>query len=321
MTNVLHIFQKDDSMIANYVTMLNKYLEGHVESHSADNVDEAKRIVAQWQPDIIHQHGMVRWATQLNTGNARKILTPHGQTNDGCGAYVVVARSEMEAGMIVDSPRLEIVRNPLVTKSVRAEDTASQLLRIYQKVMDSDVLPFMSDDTRSALRLLLKVALCGDARWADGRSLPPSLQYRLLYIYTYHEGVNALLDRGLTLLGQQIPPHTIPVSYLPEGYVRPKPRTKASVTELTAEVQQQLHQGRLELLLLCDLFLALRSPSLNEERLLAEIEDEKLITLFPCLLQLLKEELLLDEGYMPCPPTNNRTTEALRTSLYHHLTL
>ena len=318
-TSVLHIYPKNDSLIANYVNMLAGAMGQSVSSMSADNLQEAKHYLKEHQPDIVHQHGLVEWAAQLKMGHSRRILTPHGQTVDGRNAYVVVARSDIEAGMLGDNPRVETLRNPLITKTIRPEEAAERMSRIYQKVMDSDVLPFLSDDSRHALSLLLKVALCGDPRWVGDEKLPADVQWRQLYIYTSHEGVSALLDRGLNLMGLQIPPHTTPVSYLPEGYQRPVSRTKAGITELVKEMKRQMQGGRLELMLLCDLHQALRRPSLNEERLLRELEDEKLTGLFASALQLLKEQMLLDEGFMPCPPVDNRTTAQLRTSLTNHM--
>ncbi len=316
---VLHIFPKSDSMTANYVTMLMQTMGDKVSSSATDDPQEAKQLIKNQRPDIVHQHGLVTWAAQTELRQIRRVLTPHGQTTDGQGAYVVVARSNIEARHITDNPRIETVRNPLVTKTIRPEDIAEQMMRIYQKVVDSDVLPFLNEDSRQTMRLLMKVALCGDRQWIDGLALPASPQWRLLYTYTWHEGVSALLDRGLSLMGLQIPPHTTPVSYLPEEYQRPISRPKASVVELIKKVQRQMQQERLELLLLCDLHQALRHPSLNENRLLEELECKKLGALFSSLLQLLKEELFFDEGFMPIPPVDNRTTAQLRTCLTNHL--
>ena len=318
-TRVLHIFPKNDSMTANYVTMLTQALGDRIASTATDDLQEAKHIMKEQKPDILHQHGLIAWASQLELKTTRKIMTPHGQLTDGQGVYVVIARSDIEARQIENNPRIEIVRNPLVTKTVRPEDTAERMMRIYQKVMNSDVLTFLSDNSRQAMHLLMKVALCGDRQWIEGKELPAEPQWQLLYNYTWHEGVSALLDRGLSLMGLQIPPHKTPVSYLPEVYERPASRPTASMVELLKEVERQMRQGRLELMLLCDLHQALRHPSLDEEKLLKELEAEKLITLFPSVLELLKEELLLDEGYMPCAPVNNRTTAQLRTSLTNHL--
>ncbi len=317
--SVLHIFPKNDSMISNYVTMLTQAMGNRVISAATDDVQEAKHIINDLHPDILHQHGQVAWARQSEFRHFRKVLTPHGQSIDGQEPYVIVARSSMEAKLLNDFPRIETVRNPLVTKSVKPDETAEKTIRIYQKVLDSDVLPLMNEDSRDTLRMLLKVALCGDRQWIGDRPLPSSPQWRLLYIYTWHEGVSPLLDRGLTLMGLQIPPHTTPISYLPEDYQRPVSRTKASIPELMTEIERQLRQGRLELLLLCDLHQALYRPTLNEEKLCKELKERKLIELFSSSLQILKEQLLLDEGFMPCAPADNHTTSLLRSSLTKHL--
>jgi len=321
MTSVLHIYPKTDSMIANYVTMLTQAMGEQVCSFTADDQKEAQLIMNREHPDIVHLHGHPTWTVSDGDGHSRLVVTPHGQPVGALRPYVVIARSALEQRQLAAWPRVETVRNPLITKTVKVDDCAQSVMRIYQKVMDSDVLPFFSDDTRRTLQLLLKVGLCGDSRWIGDEQLPDQTQWRLLYIYAYHEGITRMLDQGMTLMGRQIPPRTNPVSYLPENYVKPQRRPKARVCELTAEVQRQLRDGRLELLLLCDLHQALRRDSVDDDKLMDELKQQKLNLLFPSILQILKNTFLLDEGFMPCAPCDNRTTAQLQSSLNNHLKL
>lgn len=319
---VLHICPPGDSMLANYAAMLVQSMGERVESRTTDNPTEARRLMREGWPQIVHQHGHVDLT--VSDRRVRLVVSPHGEKADRLPRkqYVVIARSDIEAARLAEWPRIEVVRNPMITKTVRPDETAEKVLRIYRKVMDSDVLPLMNEATRKALRLLLKTALGGDRRWVGEDALPTAdVQWRLLYIYAWHENIVSYVDRGLSLMGIQIPPRTTPISYLPEGYVRPKPQTGLTVAEMMRRMQQCLSGGRLPLLALCDLYCALHRPALDEAQLLAELEKEKLKALFQSALQLLKDELLLDEGYMPCAPMNNHTTAAIRAALANHLTI
>ena len=80
-----------------------------------------------------------------------------------------------------------------------------------------------------------------------------------------------------------------------------------------------IHSDELTLLRLTELDAALRKDDLDEEKLLKEVEADSYKQLFCSLLQILSEQTLLDEGYMPCTPLDNQETARLRTELNKHL--
>ena len=75
------------------------------------------------------------------------------------------------------------------------------------------------------------------------------------------------------------------------------------------------------LLRLINLFVALHDERLNEEELTASLIDKNMLGPFQRLLQLLKEQLLLEEGFMPCPAIDDRITRQMRNQLINHLKL
>ena len=68
------------------------------------------------------------------------------------------------------------------------------------------------------------------------------------------------------------------------------------------------------LLRLCELATALRSDSLDEARLLSQLSDQ-LRPLLASTLQLLDEQNLITEGFMPCTPVDDGNTRLLRRQL------
>ena len=245
------------------------------------------------------------------------MLTPHGQQPPAAfpSPFVVIARSKMEQRAL-DCQRCEVVLNPIITRSTTPEACARQMLAIYRRVLQSDVLPLMSDATRRALQLLLAAAVSNDRRWLgdSGRRAEETLQqadFQQLYIYTHHEGVQSLLQRGLGVLGYKAPPMEPFASYLPEGYTQPAPMTDADIPSLLAD----LKANGPSLLRLCELAQALRSDDLDEAMLLRRLDEQRLTPFMASVLQLLAEQTMLTEGFMPCQPADNALTAQLRQQL------
>lgn len=317
MISVVHIYSKDDSMTANYVSMLTKAIAHRVDSYIADDATSLKEIIKKHHPDIIHQHGEVTYSMPEN---ARRILTTHGSTayRDNMAYYVIIARSRMEANTI-DKPRTEILRNPIITKTATFEETANRMVDIYRKVMDSDVLPLMDDDTITAMKLMLRAAIFGDRRWVADQTMSATIDWRKLMIYTYYEQVDDYLRQGAQIMGLEVPPYEVQAktAYLPDTYHRLSNDIDCSVMKLLERIQK----GEVTMLRLVQLCIALLQEDLDEEKLLQELDSGKFIPLFTSVLQILKEQFLLSEGFWPCMPADNHLTRHLRTQLTNHLKL
>jgi len=302
-----------------------------VEVADATSEAEVREALDTFKPDIIHQHGIPQFTPpSLGGGDGelpRIVLSPDGTryspSSLGWGRgepYVLIARSPMEYERLKDlHPRVEIVRNPLITRTTIPADCARQHLRIYQRVLHSDVLPLLSDDSRHVLALLLKAAICGDRRWV---TVPPLLEgdevrldFPRLYIYAEQEGVLPLLMTGLQLLGIEAPSKQPAESYLPADYQQPQPMPTATITELVTDLQK----NGPTLLRLTETDRVLRCDSTDEAQLLTSLRSQKLLPFFSSILQLLSEQTLLDEGFMPCPPVDNHTTQQLRKQLRNRL--
>ncbi|MCR5679868.1 MAG: hypothetical protein K6G08_06640 [Prevotella sp.] len=310
---VLHIHPKDDAQLSHYVRLLCEAVHDDVECLSTDNPKSLGQLLQDFRPDIVHIHGEVEAHLPEDT---RVVLTPHGQKAHG-KAYAYIARSPIEKeALTADHQRVIIIRNPIITRTTTVQEMGAMTLAVYRRVMDSHVLPLMDDDTLTAMRLLLKTGITGDMRWI-GDAIIPQADWHKLSIYAYYEGISDVLRRGITLAGiphEMVDASSIPV-FLPNGYERPVPMPTETLTTLITEADK----SPINMLRLTEIHQALMRPNLDEETLLKRLEASKLLSFFGSLICLLKEQTLLDEGFMPCPPIDNKRTQQLRTTLRNHL--
>ncbi len=339
MLTVQHLYPHDDTLVAEHVRMLTP----------ADNDDGDSR-----QPDIVHVHGcwnydIGRQALRLHRQGARIVLTPHGGLEpwviahhrgekfsktllwqrrlvESCYVVIVQGRMEAEAMKALGwNPRMETIRNAVVTNSITPEAMAANTGEVYRKVMDSNTLELMSDDCRRLLRLLLKVGITGDRRWissddslwaAEAAAAIGEVQWRRLLIYADHENVRTIVDSGARHIDIKQPyldTDTIK-SYLPTGYERPK----VKANDLLGIVGE-IHKGEFTLRHLAELDRALRRSDVEDDWLLEAVAERQLTKYFRRLLQVLTEQTALDEGFLPVRPLDDGGTKKIRNLLKNHL--
>ncbi len=321
---ILHVYDEADVMAGRYVEMLmqatdammrqGSLFDEPMDMYACSDPHRCRQLVDEHHPAILHLHGGTAPFT-LPPG-LRLVVTPHGSMPGPVRAYVMVARSPHEAeALSALFPRVETVRNPLITRVVTPADCARQMAVIYRRGMDSNVLQLMDADTRRLLTAALAVATYGDARWLPStfHVSAAGAHFRQLYIYAAHEGVLPLVRQGLTMLGINAPEPEVDASdsYLPQNYSQPAPMPVATVSELIADIS---HNGP-SLLRLSELARALHSSNIDEEHLQQTLQQDGLLTLLAALLPLLAEHLLLTEGFMPCQPLEGPAAQQLRVQL------
>ena len=317
---ILHIYPNGDTQLSRYVGLLQKSMADAADLESEAITDDARELKSVLQRgtqfDIIHLHGAVRCTLPQEP---RLVVSAHGAdiVKRSREPFAVIARSEMERSRLQEQQcrRIELVRNPVLTRTITWDVAARKMNAIYQKVIDSDVIELMDANTLQALTILLKAGICGDKRWVEGREIPEA-DWRKMCIYAEYEGVGAMLHKGIVTMGISVPAidATHIPTYLPEGYQKPAPMEGKPIPYMVAKAKDNL-----SLSLLVDMHRALMSTELDEEMLMQELDREKLIEEFTCMLQLLNEHTLLDEGFMPCKPADNRRTKQLNQILYKHL--
>ena len=203
----------------------------------------------------------------------------------------------------------------------------TQTFAIYQKVMDSNTLEQMDEESLRALAIIIKVGIMGDRRWVKDNHIDDAhIDWRRLLIYAEHEHISNYVDYGISTLGLSTP--SIDVSriaaYFPDHYECPKTLKEVvgdydgNETDYLVRIIRQINKQPL-LLHLIELTRELYRDNVNDELLTEKLEDKNLLTYAARLMQVLSEQTLLDEGYMPLDPKDDRQTEHIRRMLTNHL--
>lgn len=328
--NIQHLYTNDNQLIAKHVEIL-----GQMDGDAV--------------PDIVHVHGcwdsqVVKRALQAHRQGARIVFTPHGGLEPWIIAerrlseklyktllwqrrlveysYVVIAQGTMEAEALKQlgwNPRIEIIRNVVITNSITPEAMAQQTKEVYNKVMDSNTIELMSDDSRRLITMLLKAGITGDKRWVATQ--PPVVdetEWRRILIYADHENIRTTLDVGSHIMNvhhDYIETSSIK-SYLPTDYKKPK----VSAYDV-AGIVNEMHRSKITMRHFVELDRALRKPEVDDEWLIDTFDEGHLLKFFRRLLQVLTEVTAIDEGFMPVAALNDKGTQKLRNNLYNHLTI
>ena len=233
--------------------------------------------------------------------------------------------------LIVFQPQLlylfESIHNALITNTITPADMAAKTFAVYQKVMDSNTLELMDSNTLAALKAILKVGIMGDKRWVDDSTFDARLiNWRHLMVYAEHENIVNYTDYGIRILGLAAPLLNTDkiAAYFPKHYTRPKP-----IKELVGDYQGDQTDYLLRiirqvlkfptLLGAIELTRELYRDNVNDDLLAEKLEDEGLTKSAARLIQVLADFILLDEGYMPIDPLDDKLTIKLRTNLINHL--
>jgi hypothetical protein len=343
---VLHLYDTKDQLIAQHVAMLNVESVSQTSNHidiihvhgcwNRSVATQAERLRLQGARIVLSPHGALQpWiiSERFSTEKAAKALL--WQRNLVQHAFAVIAHGKMELDALRNlgwNPRIESIGNAVITNTITPEAMRRETYSVYQKVMDSYTLPLLSPQALKLLPILLKAGITGDKRWvqayvegtdngnyfntSDFKSLNSSDDWRRLLLYADHENIRQVVDRGISILRLDVPKiNTADIAcYLPQGYKQPVVDSADPVS-----IAQQAMSGPLSMLHLVELDRALRQPDIDDDSLAAELSDQSMTRYFQRLLQLLSENTLIEEGFMPLPPINDRNTGQMRRQLATHL--
>lgn len=356
---ILHLYPKSDDMITRHVAILMEGMSNSAEVKAVNSLSEFKACFRQMQPDIVHCHSCWQYtmgnaASIARRHGARIVISPHGQLEPWVfeekpvrekihktlmwqkryvsGAYAVIAFGKMEHSLLQKlkwNSRIEIIRNSLITNSISPQQMCSQTFAVYQKVLDSNTLELMDETTKRYLSLILKTSITGDRRWIQNEGIPSvEPNWRQLLIYADHQNIRNYVDYGMSIL--QIPQPALDTTkitaYFPEHYKRPQPireiigEYNGKETDYMVRIIAQLSK-RPVLLHLIELACELHRDNVNDDELQEVLQEKSLWKDAARLMQVLSELTLLEEGYMPLPPLDDRGTRQIRTQITTHLKL
>ena len=354
--NVLHIYPKNNELIHRHVSLLVEGLKQSANVVVADNSKSFYKQARDMQADIIHIHGA---NTLMQTKalrcalkhNIRCVVTLHGQLQPFAlsamhpqeraaiflmmreylsRAYAVITLGKMETKAFSTygyNPRIEKIHNALITNTITPAEMASQTFAVYQKVMDSNTLELMDSNTLAALKAIIKVGIMGDKRWVDATAVDPRLiNWRHLLIYAEHENIVNYTDYGIRLLDFSAPLIDTQkiAAFFPKSYTRPKPLKEVvgdyqgDQTDYLIRIIRYVLKAP-TLLGAMELTRELYRDNVDDDQLAEKLEDAGLTKSAARLIQVLSEFVMLDEGYMPIDPIDDKLTEKLRNNLKNHL--
>jgi len=353
---ILHFHPADDKVIVEYVQLLSSVCTPIADIHACTTIGQLKKEVSEWQPDIVHLHGCWSFAhasaSQLSRRQgARIVVSTHGQLEPWVigerywkeklpktllyqratirSAYAAIAMGRMESECLHRlkwNPRIEIVRNAQITKSITPEEMGREICAIYRKVLDSDVLKRMQPATITTMSALIKAGITRDARWltTEERSFANGLsddEWRKLRIYAHEENITETIDNGIAALQLNAP--VIDVSsiryYLPEKYNAPAVLTDTLFVPLIRSMYKLSGRKQLTVCHLVNLATFLRTQTFAEDEAVAELKKYKLSAFTGRLMHLLSEITGLEEGFMPVHTINDKGTKQLRKTINKHL--
>jgi len=353
---ILYVYPKSDELISRHVALLTTGLRENAEVRIADNQASFRQALKEMEPDIVHCHGcweyfLARACSSARKNDVRIVVTPHGQLEPWVTkqqslqenlsktllwqrrtiekAYAVILLGKLEATNFKElgwNPRTEVIHNAVITNTITPAEMCSQTLAVYQKVMDSNTIAQMDDDSIHALAIIIKAGIMGDRRWIHGISIPEHIDWRRLLIYARHENISNYVEYGINILGLTTPHIDTSqiAAYFPDRYTTPRPLKEAvgnyegDETNYLVHIIRHINKEPL-LLHLIELTRELYRDTVNDDKLCAKLEDMKLLSQAARLMQILSEQTMLDEGFMPMPPLNDRLTKHFRRLLANHL--
>jgi hypothetical protein len=362
---ILHYYPKDDNMIAGYVNMLVNNMGLEAENVTTTEETEAKEKLQAIQYDILHIHGCWRNSSSrilkiANRQGTRLVHSPYGQLEPWIleenywkeklpkrllyqrhvveSAYAVIIQGRMEEECMRKlgwNHRQEIIRNPMITHSITPVEMARKTYAVYRKVLDSNTLERMSENTQQMLRHFIKAGITGDSRWITEElcTISDQEQWRCLLCYAHHEQIEGIVNRGIRILNYQAPDiDTSKVAwYKPDHYEPAKSIQDAIGLQFTSENERLLAtfkhlrklilRKRLTISHLCELDRELREHDVEEDHLCETLKEERLFKMAGRVMQLMGELTGLNEGLMPLPPLNDRITKQMKRQIHHHLKL
>lgn len=361
---ILHYYHKNDEMVAQYVSVLERTMAGYADVKVSQSLRQFQKQIKQQQPDIVHLHGCwhVSYAIAARIANdngARVVLSPHGQLEPWVmrqhywseklpkliafqshltkHAYALIVMGRMEHDCLAQlkwNPRCETVLNSLITDSLTDEQMASKVYAVYRKVLDSDQWPLMDDETRMAVRGLIKAGQTGDGRWLDNQEFEACNAltadgWRKVALFASHEGILETVARGADAMGLAMPdfnPATVASYSRQNGDAKPPQplaNTGANETERLHEMirssRKLFHRRRLTMSHIVELSAFLRSSHADEGKLAELLKEKHLLPYAKKLMQCLCDLTGLEEGFMPVKAGNVRGADKMESIITKHL--
>ena len=166
------------------------------------------------EPWMIRKHATEKWA---------KRLVYQRRMVQQASAVHLLGKMELKSFQQLQwNERYQVIKNCLLTGEITAEEMASQMLALYQKVIDSNCYSMIREPQQDALASLLLAGIDRESwqwrnendrkkedkknhEWVDClRKLQPN-DWRHLFIYAFNEGILVDIRHGIEAAKQPMP--------------------------------------------------------------------------------------------------------------------
>ena len=193
---VLHVYPKSDSLIERHVTLLAEGMRQSAEVKVADNAVAFRKL---FRDVVATLHGQLEpWVVKRQSVQENVSKTFLWQRSAIERAYAIIVHGKLELSNFKQlgwNKRMEEIHNAVITNAIAPSEMCAQTFAVYQKVMDSNTLEQMDDDSLHALAQIIKVGIMGDRRWVKDLNINESqIDWRRLLLYAEHENISNYVD-------------------------------------------------------------------------------------------------------------------------------
>jgi hypothetical protein len=247
--------------------------------------------------------------------------------------------------------RCTTVPSSLLNKKISYEQMAKTMLVFYQKVIDSRYFKLMTAVEKEAVSSLLRIGKeknmirnpLTSEQILNLRDINP-IQWRRIMLYADDEYIRNIIDEGISRMQLTIP--TIDAASI-DRFTRRKKKSseplerkellskKSSLKDklkwetegvdevikticiMLLNIKFHLQKRTLSMYHLTELYEVLKYEDYDEDKLQEVLKYMKIKDLASRLIQVLSETVLLEEGFMPLAPLDDKKTHRIKQLIIH----
>lgn len=247
--------------------------------------------------------------------------------------------------------RCTTVPSSLLNKNISYEQMAKTMLVFYQKVIDSRYFKLMTAVEKEAVSSLLRIGKeknmlrnpLTSEQILNLRDINP-IQWRRIMLYADDEYIRNIIDEGISRMQLTIP--TIDAASI-DRFTRRKKKSseplerkellskKSSLKDklkwetegvdevikticiMLLNIKFHLQKRTLSMYHLTELYEVLKYEDYDEDKLQEVLKYMKIKDLASRLIQVLSETVLLEEGFMPLAPLDDKKTHRIKQLIIH----
>lgn len=244
---------------------------------------------------------------------------------------------------------IDVIASPLLNSSVTEDSFGDSLQAFYNKVMDTRYQLALTNDEKVAIRTLVRVGmshkekrtLVSSERLLAMRSLKPE-EWRLIFMYGDDEGLRVIYDNAVEIM-HLMPPQidTSAISrYAPQLPKDTESLERSRILEKSRKLRKKLEETtgsdsndmkELAIMLinsrylirkhtfsmrhLAELYEKIKYCDYDEDRFVDVSKSLGVHKFMQRMLQLMKNEFELEEGFMPDKPVDDAGTKKMQVLL------